>query len=329
MRNTIRRRNNRPFVMVHHDVLDSQILTRNEKWILIFLLRHADSRDEAFPSLSTLARECSMSRSTVQKTLDHLIELRILDKIHRFRPDGGYTSNLYLINDEPELFTAASEDSIEEALAEAEDRRALERLRARGYDIPDNIARGKEAPAETPAFPGCQGKAQNETDGQIDHLDGKSPESPHSAPQRHRGKKAASEEVAEAEIMPEITLQEIREQLQADDLEETYPEKADQIRQAAIMVCEAANDPQSHQVAGRKVSARMMRDRLQQLRAGHVLSVIRKWDELRTPIRHQAAYLRTMLYNEPLYSDYEMRNHIRSAEAEEVRSFSGSAPWYR
>lgn len=50
-----------------------------------------------FPSIKTIGRDLKLSESSVKRSIRELLERRYIAKEHRFRDNGGKSSNLYYI----------------------------------------------------------------------------------------------------------------------------------------------------------------------------------------------------------------------------------------
>ena len=99
--------NQRPFIMVYQDFLESDILKNcYQKVIYIYLKLFADAEGKCFPSVKRLAKLTRISINKVKSTLKELIQMGLVRKEHRIRPDGGTDSNLYTINDSSETWGA-------------------------------------------------------------------------------------------------------------------------------------------------------------------------------------------------------------------------------
>lgn len=99
--------NQRPFIMVFLDFLESGILKDcYQKIIYIYLKLFADADGKCFPSIKRLAALTKISINKVKSTLNELMLLGVVSKEHRTRPDGGSDTNLYTINDSSETWGA-------------------------------------------------------------------------------------------------------------------------------------------------------------------------------------------------------------------------------
>ena len=85
-----------------------QVIQPGPKLVLMALADLGDDSGACWPSVSTLAKQCSMSTRTVQRALQALIGAGPLSRDLRYRNDGSTTSNLYQIN-------VAGDDNLSEA----------------------------------------------------------------------------------------------------------------------------------------------------------------------------------------------------------------------
>ncbi len=95
----------RPFLILYHDLLDSELLDNPyEKLVYIYLKKHCNSENTCFPTLQTLAKETKISVSKIKTTIKELEKKGVITKKNRTREDGGKNSNLYILNDSKELW---------------------------------------------------------------------------------------------------------------------------------------------------------------------------------------------------------------------------------
>jgi predicted transcriptional regulator len=85
-------------VCFENTILDLD-LSIYEKMVYIVLCSHAKKDGPAFPSVKTIAREASCSRTKVFEALKKLEEMGVIKRDHRIFGNRGQTSNLYEIND--------------------------------------------------------------------------------------------------------------------------------------------------------------------------------------------------------------------------------------
>lgn len=88
------------FTPVPNALLDHQAaigLSSTELTVLLQIMKHAWKSDrEAWPSHRRLAEAMGVTTRTVQRAIDALVDMEVLDKDPRYREDrGGQTTNLY------------------------------------------------------------------------------------------------------------------------------------------------------------------------------------------------------------------------------------------
>ena len=73
-------------------------LTHKAKLVYLYLLERVNRADSTcFPSIKTISRDANLSESSVNRLLNELLERNYIAKEHRFRSNGGKSSNLYHI----------------------------------------------------------------------------------------------------------------------------------------------------------------------------------------------------------------------------------------
>ena len=73
----------------------------SSKAIVVFccLLRHAGRKMKCFPSRRTIAAECNIGVTTVDRAMSELVFVGLVQKVNRKNVIGGKTSNMYYIKD--------------------------------------------------------------------------------------------------------------------------------------------------------------------------------------------------------------------------------------
>lgn len=104
-----------PFIMVYNYMLESNILTDNELKLYLILLKYADSKSQCFPSLNTIAQNMNKKKRQVQYLIQGLQDKGFLRVENRKTENGDFTSNLYTIFTDKELFLPDKKKSPEEA----------------------------------------------------------------------------------------------------------------------------------------------------------------------------------------------------------------------
>ncbi len=72
-------------------------LPHRAKLVYLYLHDRMDSEKKAWPGLNTIARDLSVSRSTVKRAVKDLEKARLIRKEPHFRENGSATSNRYYL----------------------------------------------------------------------------------------------------------------------------------------------------------------------------------------------------------------------------------------
>ena len=67
------------------------------KSVYMYLKDRSNAEGECWPAIKTIARDTSMSVSTVKRALADLVQCGLLRKERRFRENRGNTSNRYYV----------------------------------------------------------------------------------------------------------------------------------------------------------------------------------------------------------------------------------------
>lgn len=89
---------NEPFWQIGSYTIHS-LDTIYQKMMYVMLRQYIDDKKQCFPSVKTLAKECSMSVAKATEVLKELEEKKIITKTSRYLESGGQTSNIYTIHD--------------------------------------------------------------------------------------------------------------------------------------------------------------------------------------------------------------------------------------
>ena len=76
--------------------LEDENLTSTQKLVYTCLCKYQGNNDFCFPSHKTIAKKCGIGVTTVKRSIIALIQHGYIGKEHRFRPNGGQTSNIYI-----------------------------------------------------------------------------------------------------------------------------------------------------------------------------------------------------------------------------------------
>ena len=69
-------------------------LSAKAKQVLVYLHDRANKDGESWYAINTMAKDLSLSRSTIKRALAELVRQGRVEKRARFRENGGCTSNL-------------------------------------------------------------------------------------------------------------------------------------------------------------------------------------------------------------------------------------------
>jgi len=83
--------------MGYFESIYSSDLNVRARAVYMYLRDRADNQGQCWPGVKTIARDLDISQSTVYRALNDLCKAGFLSKEHRWRDNGGQTSNLYKI----------------------------------------------------------------------------------------------------------------------------------------------------------------------------------------------------------------------------------------
>ncbi len=87
------------FFMISNSIFEFGLKPRDFS-VYCCLVRHKDNQKHTcFPSRSTIAKECSIDRKTVDAAIKNLTGVGLIAKENRKRLNGSKTSNLYKVVD--------------------------------------------------------------------------------------------------------------------------------------------------------------------------------------------------------------------------------------
>ncbi|EEK53310.1 helix-turn-helix domain-containing protein [Bacillus cereus] len=97
-------RRRRVFFMIDNEIVDDARLSHKEMAVYMVLCRHLNQETgSCFPSLPTIGKKVGMSKNTVIKALNNLIEIGYVTKEKRSSKEQGDMSNVYYVNDVHDL----------------------------------------------------------------------------------------------------------------------------------------------------------------------------------------------------------------------------------
>lgn len=68
------------------------------KTVYMYLKDRSNAQGECWPAIKTIARDTSMSVSTVKRAIEDLLKSGLLKKERRYRENGGNSSNRYFLS---------------------------------------------------------------------------------------------------------------------------------------------------------------------------------------------------------------------------------------
>jgi DNA-binding MarR family transcriptional regulator len=83
------------------DIYADGELSHRAKTVYMYLRDRADAEGKCWPGIKTIAGDLKLSRSTVKRAIADLEQSGYLERTHRFRENGSYTSNLYKVLSKP------------------------------------------------------------------------------------------------------------------------------------------------------------------------------------------------------------------------------------
>lgn len=72
-------------------------LPNRAKLVYIYLHDRQDTEHKAWPGINTIAKDLSLSRSTVKRALNDLVKAGLIRKESHYRENGSATSNRYYL----------------------------------------------------------------------------------------------------------------------------------------------------------------------------------------------------------------------------------------
>ncbi len=273
----------RPFIMIYHDFLESDLLTSHEKMVFIALKKFADSNNQCFPSLKKLADITRISKRKIQDILKLLEQKHIISIESRSRADGGDTSNLYTLYDFKELWNAGSSEEIVAVVNEYEEMKLVSELRSRGYTVT------KEKELETEPT-----KAQNQA------LDLK----PFNIVN-------TTTNLRESQDLERYTLEQIHQLFNYDVMIQDNPYQQRDIDSIMNILHTAMNTTkETIRIAGEDKPSMVVIGKLMKLSYSEIMYAIERFSKQTERIKNPTAYMLTILYNAPEQFNLDVQNQV-------------------
>lgn len=276
--------NQRPFIMVYHDFLESEILDNPYQITLyICLKKFADENNQCFPSLKRLSKLTKMSISKVKTTLNELEEKGVIVKENRMKTNGGTTSNLYTLNDYPEIWNARIARSVNEKI-DIDELRLFELAKKKGY-----ILIKEKEPTSAPAKEtdvSTQSKFFSHPDNTIDFQ--------------------------ESQDLEKYTLNQIKELFSYEAMVHDYPDEQKHIDSVMDILHTILNTgKKTIRIAGTDKPAMVVIGKLMKLNNESIMYAIKKFKEQTERIKNPTAYMLTILYMAPEQFHLDITNQVQ------------------
>ena len=275
----------RPFIMVYHDFLDSDVIGSHEKMVFIALKKFADSKNQCFPSLKKLSDVTGLSKRKIQDTLKELEQKHIITIESRLRADGGTTSNLYTLYDFKELWNAGSSEEMEAVVDEYEDKKLISLLEAKGYTVIKEKEPDKTEPTKVTVEPSTK----------LNQFD-----------------------IVNTTINPEksqelerYSIEQIKEYFDYNIMVHDNPYKQKSIDMVMNILYDTLNtSKKSIRVSGEDKPAMVVQSKLMKLDMECIMYAIDKYSENTERVKNPVAYMLTILYKAQEQYDLDIQNQV-------------------
>ena len=277
----------RPFIMLYHDFLESNILDTYEKMVFIALKKFTDSNNQCFPSLNKLSGITGISKRKIQDVLISLEQKQVISVHNRTRLDGGKTSNLYTLYDFKELWNAESSEDVAVVVDEYEDKKLISLLEAKGY----KIVKEKELESEPT-------KAQNQALTQSNIL--------------QNNNTIAKEKSQEYE---RYTMAQIKEIFEYDYILLDYLKYKSEVDTVIQILYDVMNTSKpTIRISGEDKPSMVVIGKLMKLDKESIIYASEKYQEHIGVVTHPINYMLAILYKAPEQFELEIRNRINSSQ---------------
>lgn len=83
--------------MRYFDEMEKEELPFRAKNLYKYLVERSDKDGKCWPALKTISRDTYMSKRTVQRAIQDLLQCELVTKEKRYRVNGSHTSNIYVL----------------------------------------------------------------------------------------------------------------------------------------------------------------------------------------------------------------------------------------
>jgi len=275
----------RPFIIVYQDFLESDVLDFYEKMVFIALKKFADNNSQCFPSLKKLVSFTGLSKRKIQDILKTLEKKNVIQIEKRNKSDGGFTSNLYTLHDFKELWNADNNEDMTTIINEYEEERIIQILKNKGYKVtkekePDNTAPTKEQYQQAPEL--TQFDIVNSTTD---------------------SKKSQTER---------YTIEQIQQIYDYDVMLIDRPHMRDNIDSVINVLHNALNTTKDTiRIAGEDKPAMVVVGKLMKIDKDCIIYAIEKYQEQTDRIKNPTGYMLTLLYNSREQMNLDITNQVQ------------------
>ena len=308
----------RQFVMVYHDCLESDLFDNPYQIVLyIALKKFADKNNQCFPSLKKLASTTKMSKRKVQNTLKELQQKHLISIENRLKADGSKSSNLYIIHDFKELWSAGSNEEALEAVNKHEDDRLIAMLEAKGYTVTKGKTMPQNAVMEEKAVPEDVEKAATNNEATLEitsedvkmkekKLDNEPTKEHYQAQQNTNTDKNNTKNPKSQE--ERYTMAQIKILYDYSVLVTDYPEQKKDLEVVFDLLHETLNSTKPVRINGESKPQPVVAAKLLKLKSYDIEYAIEKFHQQTGEIKNTRSYLLTILYHAKEQSYLDIMN---------------------
>lgn len=264
---------NEPFWQIGSYTIHS-LDTIYQKMMYVMLRQYIDDKKQCFPSVKTLAEECSMSVAKATEVLKELEEKKIITKTSRYLESGGQTSNIYTIHDHVKVKPKQTKPKpINDSVPEFE---ALTAKQKKEVSAADQADQSKKSTGDT-SNDITTLRLHNNT------LLGDSQD-------ENRIEKVAAQTQYREEFL--------KNQYEYQVMIAEFPEKKENIDICINIISTTVNSKKKNiRIQKEEISKEKVTDRLLKLTKDDILWVIAKFEQQPTSIHYPKAYMLTLLYD--------------------------------
>lgn len=274
----------RPFIMVYQDFLESNILDNYyQRLVYIYLKKFADSKNQCYPSVKTISKQSGISVNKVKITLKELEEKGIIAKANRSRPDGGKSSNLYTLYDYRELWNAGSSEEVAAVIDGIQEKYMIEALTAKGYYVTK-----EKGLASEPTKAHTQAPQLN----QFDIVN-------------------TTTNSGESQDLERYTLDQIKQLFDYDIMIQDNPYRQQDIDSVMNILYTTMNTTKATiRISGEDKPSMVVVGKLMKLSYSEIIYAIEKYQEQTERIKNPTSYMLTLLYNAKEQMNLDITNQV-------------------